>query len=55
MTVQSVSSSEVVLTIRLPADLHDRLVKIAGKNDRPKSAEARKAIREYVDRMEEAA
>lgn len=41
--------NDVHTTIRLPVDLHSRLVEIARKEDRSVSAEARRAITAYVD------
>ncbi len=47
---------EVYFTIRMPQSLRDKLDRLAKKNDRPTSAEARIAIRKHVGgKQEEAA
>jgi predicted transcriptional regulator len=51
MGVKRSGPEDVYFTIRLPADLHDRLKRTAKKNERSKSAEARQALREHLDRI----
>jgi RHH-type transcriptional regulator, rel operon repressor / antitoxin RelB len=43
-----------MLTLKLPADLEDRLNKLAGKTKRPKSFYMREALTEYLEEYEDA-
>lgn len=41
-------------SVPMPADLYDRLERIAQSNERKVAAEIRVAVREYVERVESA-
>lgn len=57
MTVEdgSQTSEQRFFSVRVEADLHERILNLAKKNDRPVSAEIRVALRQYIELQEQAA
>jgi RHH-type transcriptional regulator, rel operon repressor / antitoxin RelB len=47
------SRSEIMLAIRLPEDIEERLAKIAAESGHTKTFLAREAILEYIDDLED--